>query len=242
MSGATTDLIFLSLGRRFRAAIIDGALIVLLLSVLLLPVANLLADYGPAVRIGLLFLPVFLIDPYLVASTGGTIGHHAMQLRVQKVGEGANIGLGAAILRFLTKMVFGLPSFAFVLATRQRQALHDMLAKSIVVYKDGYVARDFYGLNVPDPSYAYPSPFRRIVIIVLYALVSTLALSIGLGLFVDSACLEQQHLCTLSQALMIGGTNIFWLVLIFWLIARGWRGRLLGCRRTLLAQAEFAGP
>jgi uncharacterized RDD family membrane protein YckC len=106
-----------------------------------------------------LCLPVFLIDPYLVASTGGTIGHHAMQLRVQRVGEGANLSLGTANLRFHTKMVFGLPAFAIVLATRQRQALHDMLAKSIAVYKDGYVARDFYSLNVPDPSYAIRARF-----------------------------------------------------------------------------------
>jgi uncharacterized RDD family membrane protein YckC len=231
MPDTTLEMPFPPLARRFRAFLIDSVLVTLLVTIVALAVANLLSEYSSAVRIGVLLLPIFIVEPFLVAATGGTVGHHLMKLKVQNGVHGGNISLGSATLRFFAKFVLGIFSFVFVLTTRQRQAFHDLIARSIVVYKSGSLHGDAFGHNVQDANYLYPGRIRRTLVIALYVLLFSVLLGTFLALFLSQGCLIRDR-CAAGEKWTVGASDLVWAIVVFWLIVRGWRGQLYGCRRV----------
>lgn len=218
--------------KRVRAVLIDSVLmpVVFIGSLILGDALGVTQAYG---KLLLIFLPIFVLEPGLVAFTGGTVGHHLIGIRVTRASDARNINIFAALLRFIVKLLFGWLSFIFVLTTRKHQALHDLIAVSRVVHKNPQGLPSFEVLEERKPKiddFDYPPAWRRVTIIVGYATLATLALSLSSILLVSASCLNGQQCTTLDMVLDIT-LSILWLLGLGWIVVRGWTGMLYGCKR-----------
>lgn len=224
--------------RRVRAILIDSVLlpISVLGSLILGGALGVSHAYG---KVALILVPIFVLEPWLVAVTGGTIGHHLMRIRVASMDGQHNINIFAATLRFLIKLVLGWLSLIFVLTTKKHQAVHDLLARSVVVHKDPSILPNFEVLaeRMPDSAeYLYPATWRRVLVIFGYWVLATLLLSIVSYVVASSDCIEG-HRCATWEDLFLFVLNIAWLLSIGGVTVRGWQGRLYGCRRRPIGTA-----
>lgn len=79
----------------------------------------------------------FLYDPIFTSSFGGTIGHMTFGIRVKRENnQDKNILFPLALIRFIVKALLGWVSLLTVGGNEKRKAIHDMVVKSVVVYKD----------------------------------------------------------------------------------------------------------
>lgn len=121
--------------RRVRAVILDE---VILLAVLAAWWFGLGID--PNLHLGAklssLLLVFVILDPALVAFTGGTIGHHLMGMKVRVVARDARANLARACIRAVLRYALGWASLIFILMTRRHQAIHDYASQTLVVLKD----------------------------------------------------------------------------------------------------------
>ncbi|GAB4284797.1 MAG: signal peptidase I [Marinilabiliales bacterium] len=76
-----------------------------------------------------------LYEGLFTSILGCTIGHFIMNIRVKQIdNETKNIGIIHAILRVIFKAAFGIISFFSVSFNKERRAIHDYVAKSVVVF------------------------------------------------------------------------------------------------------------
>ena len=118
---------------RVKAATIDSIVIILLMVVTtdIFSSFENVPNYARMIAFTFIFL---LYDPLMVSIFGSTIGHRMSKIKVQRDDTGKRINLIMAILRFLIKAFLGWISFFTVSTNNDRKAIHDMIAKSIVVY------------------------------------------------------------------------------------------------------------
>lgn len=92
-------------------------------------------SYG-AVDGGTLIFPVVLIYGtfFTMRPRGATLGKRTMQIEVVAV-TGEKIGLGRSILRNVAELALGIFVITYVVAlfTKRKQALHDLVARTLVV-------------------------------------------------------------------------------------------------------------
>ena len=133
-SAGQQELRYPRLIRRIQAAIIDGAI----LSIAFFTAGMIIAPYEihGGLKASFVALLLIIMEPGLVSITGGTIGHHLRGIRIQDYKHGTNLNIFRATIRFLVKILFGLLSFVFILATKRYQAFHDMISGSVVVLRD----------------------------------------------------------------------------------------------------------
>lgn len=83
------------------------------------------------------FLAIFcLYDPVLTSAFGGTIGHKTNGLRVKRVNnQNKNVLFHLALLRYLVKVLLGWISLLTISGNEKRQAMHDLIAGSVVVFQ-----------------------------------------------------------------------------------------------------------
>ncbi|WP_150049441.1 RDD family protein [Methylomonas rhizoryzae] len=138
---ATAEQLYPRILRRNLGASIDGIVLPVLAvtSIYLLAVAGI--ESG-RLKAAAAVLVILALEPFAVAFTGGSVAHHLVGIRVRRVSSNSNIGIGAASIRFLVKSITGLPAFLFVLTTKRRQALHDVVAGSVIVYRDDRLVLD----------------------------------------------------------------------------------------------------
>lgn len=224
--------------KRVRAVLIDSVLVpVAVFGSLIL--GDTLGISHPIGKVMLLLGPIFVLEPGLVAFTGGTVGHHLQGIRITTVDGTKNINILAAVLRFVVKIVLGWLSFVVVLTTAKHQAVHDLVARSVVIHKDttGLPAFEILEERTLDSStYIYPPVWRRVIAILAYAITATVLLSIATTVVSSSACLDGRQCTTLDKLFEIL-LSICWLVGLGWTTVRGWNGRLPGCRRRLREHA-----
>ncbi|SDL27576.1 Uncharacterized membrane protein YckC, RDD family [Catalinimonas alkaloidigena] len=119
---------------RVKAVVLDSFVLMLLM----LMVTELFSSFEavPDLYRILAFVLIFgLYDPILTSSVGGTIGHMVFGLRVKRDNhEGKNILFPVAVVRFLVKATLGWISLVTVMGHKQGKAIHDMVARSVVVY------------------------------------------------------------------------------------------------------------
>jgi len=156
--------------RRLRGALIDGIFIPLaaLGTLVALAYAGVESTW---VKVLCPLIVILLLDPVAVSATGGSIGHHLVGLRVRKERTDERIGLLAAVVRLLVKTFFGLPAFFVAFVTRKRQALHDLVARSLIVHKStvGLPLHELLPERTRrDEHAALVSVWRRILVILLY--------------------------------------------------------------------------
>ncbi len=97
----------------------------------------------------------FLAGPYYVLTEAsalqGTLGKRILGLRVTDL-DGRRVRHGRAIMRYLARMVSAIPwQFGFVMAafTSKKQALHDVLTRTLVVIASTGEETDYYAARTP---------------------------------------------------------------------------------------------
>ena len=129
------DMIFPSLVTRVKALMIDLVVILCIFSLASLIIDKF--DQTPIfVRVLIFIFCIYLYEPLLITLYGGTIGHHLVKIGIRKVNHPEKkINLLQASVRFITKYIFGWLSFITVTFNRRKRAIHDMVSRSIVLYK-----------------------------------------------------------------------------------------------------------
>lgn len=218
--------------KRVRAALIDSVLVPLSVFGMLF-LGNEAGVSSGVGKVILLIAPIFILEPMLVAFTGGTVGHHLQRIRVATLDGKKNINIFAATFRFIVKLLLGWLSFIVVLTTTKHQAIHDLLARSVVIHKDitGLPTFEVLGeRHVESFAYTYPPAWRRILVILVYAVVVTFGLGVATAVISTDECLAG-HACTTVDTLWEIALSIFWLIGLGWIVVRGWSGLLYGCLR-----------
>jgi uncharacterized RDD family membrane protein YckC len=225
--------------KRLRALMIDSVIVPTAV-LLCLVIGDLFHVTHTYAKLALFFLPIFLLEPCMVAFTGGTIGHHFQKLRVTRRDGNSRINIFSACLRFLVKILFGWFSLSFLFVTKRHQALHDYLAGSLLVHTQvaGLPEYDILSEHVDDSAeFIYPSKPRRISMILLYCLLGFIATSIAASVLVTADCFLYRA-CTPVDRLLDSLLSFAWLVFACIAIVKGWRGQLAGCRKTSISKTK----
>ena len=119
---------------RIKAAFTDVFVIVFLLYITSLVFSEI--EYVSGQVRMIVFAVIYgLYDPICTSVFGGTVGHYIFGIRVkQGKNEKKNIILPLAIIRFIVKHGLGWLSLVFVGQNRRRQAIHDNIVNSVVIY------------------------------------------------------------------------------------------------------------
>ncbi len=130
----TNDLISAaaSMSDRYMAIIYDAIFFLLIIFVsakiiLFLNVDGRMAQY-------VFFVFLFLYDPLCVSFFRATPGHYIKGLRVVST-DGKNLNFFKSFIRYVAKITLGILSLITILGSK-KQAIHDKLTSSYVVYKN----------------------------------------------------------------------------------------------------------
>ena len=122
------------LSERFQSSFIDGIFIILMMFVF----ASWLERFDNApnwVRAALFFGLWAIYEP-LCTSLGGTIGNHIKGIRVrQHASTSKKINFFQAFIRYVIKMLLGWISFLTIHTNKERRAIHDFAAGSVMKKK-----------------------------------------------------------------------------------------------------------
>lgn len=219
------------LPRRLQALVLDVALLVSSLVAVAIAIPALPDAASPAVWVGAVLLFV-LYEPLLISRTGGTVGHHLMNLRVQRESAPEQIGFGRALLRSWIKGVLGVVSFVSMLLTRKHQAVHDSVTRSVVVIHDVSRAKPFHYLEErPEAVDARVSVsrLRRSLVIAAYVVGILLLTTAAPMPFVSLDCYEFDR-CTDAENLIFSVTGVVLIAGFCVVLVAGWKGKLPGAR------------
>ena len=222
--------------RRVRAYLIDQMILLALLAawLLLLPWME---GFTSAQKIFVLIAPIWLAEPCLVSLTGATIGHHLMRLRIRDARADRNLGFVRATLRAVLRLMLGWLSVLFILVTRRRQALHDVLLGSVVVIArpEGLPAYDLLATLPFDLQRApgMPSTWRRSLMVLLYLLAASIAIGVAAVVLISPQC-SSDEMCTRDEEIAQAICVWVWLAAAVAIVVLGMRGKLWGARRKAL--------
>ena len=119
---------------RIKAAFADSV-VILVFMLIITSIFSTLTEVPDWARIAAFVFVFGLYDPIFTSLFGGTIGHMIFRIRVKREkDETKNISLPFAIIRFLIKVLLGFISLLTVGANQKRKAIHDSIARSVVIY------------------------------------------------------------------------------------------------------------
>ncbi len=131
---AVEDGEYPTLTRRYIATAIDvGFVLASIISIAY--VFDNASDTGVKVRVGLILFLFFVYEP-LCTSRFCTLGQKIMRVRVRRYPSLERISLLMAYTRILIKAFLGMLSFFTLPFSQKRRAIHDLAARSIVVFAD----------------------------------------------------------------------------------------------------------
>jgi uncharacterized RDD family membrane protein YckC len=122
-------------GRRLVAYIIDTVL-VLIPYLILLATVDLALAYALWLAMGIVYYTYFEGRP-----GGQTLGKMALGIRVVDYRTGGTLGYGRAFVRWLARILSGIPcalGYLWMLWDREKQTWHDKLSTSVVVPTSAY--------------------------------------------------------------------------------------------------------
>ncbi|MBC2843894.1 RDD family protein [Winogradskyella flava] len=123
-----------SLQLRIKAAVTDFIILIFAMyctSELL----NCFDNVPTSLRIYLFVFYFVLYEPLLVSCFGNTLGHYFSDIKVkQELNNEKNMSFPLALLRFIIKSLLGWLSLLTITNSEKRQAIHDSLVKSVVLY------------------------------------------------------------------------------------------------------------
>lgn len=230
------EILFARFPRRLLALCVDVALfyagiVVVSIGAEIVPIQTVWI-----ILFGLLIVGVFLYEPLLVSITGGTIGHHALNLRVARDDNQGNLRFFQAFIRMWLKGLLGIPSFFFMGLTRRHQALHDLATSSSVQVKHPERARSSHYVfeRTVSPGEVDVSKLRRVLAILAWGLASYVAMGFATAPVLSDEC-SINDLCTEGEELAFGAIGLVWLLCLGAILVFGWRGQLPGARAKRLS-------
>lgn len=118
---------------RVKAAFFDGIFLVILMFALAVTLDKVAMEDIMIRKVGFVFI-FFLYDPIMTAFFGGTLGHLVNGLRVRsEFDENRNINIFMALIRYVVKVSLGFISFFYITSNEKGKAIHDLVAKSVVI-------------------------------------------------------------------------------------------------------------
>jgi uncharacterized RDD family membrane protein YckC len=236
-SGATNGsvaILHATIGRRLKASIIDGVVLLALIVVIPL-VGHALAGDSIAGLWLLMYAPVFLLEPLLVSFWGQTIGQYLLGVKVVREHVFLRCPLPQSFLRFYTKALLGLWSMIYMVFSKNHKAIHDYLAGTIVILSPRRLAKDpSFADNgeteqTEDARFVYPSALRRFAFFLIWYFGSlfgaTFVEFILLSIVVGTDRAEQ-----LFKAIE-RGERLFWSIMLIVFASLAAKGRLPGAKR-----------
>jgi len=188
----------------------------------------------------LLFGPIIILEPGLVAFTGGTVGHHLLKLKVRRTRRNKNIDIFSALIRFILKFFLGWLSLLTITSSKKHQAIHDFTVGSIVVNKSSQSLPVHESLSeriIEEPGYKYPSKLLRIFMAIIYSLVISILMIVLFTILFSIDCSES-NLCLIVQIIVYYTIYIAWIISLGVIISYCWRSRVYGCRRKPMQTKE----
>lgn len=225
--------------RRFRAVVIDNA-IVSGAAVVMFFLGAAASELPGATRLMLLLVValVLLYEPILVSRRGATIGHAMSRIQVVDARTGRWPSFGRAFARFLIKMIVGIPSFITMALSRRHQAVHDLLTQTTVQVSATEDAVEFHEERIAEPDVLLPSRFRRLAVVLVYLVAVYFVFAISIA-FVPTRGCGRGEMCSVATRVLIQAIAWSWLMLSAAVIIAGWRGLLIGARRTRQVASEM---
>ncbi|MFY0599914.1 MAG: RDD family protein [Cyclobacteriaceae bacterium] len=119
---------------RIKAIVIDWIVILIFMALATFLFSKFESVSDNARKIAFVFI-FFLYEPIFISLFGGTLGHKMNGLAVKRSKNSEkNILLPLAIIRFTIKSFLGLVSLFTVMGNSKKQAIHDLMVGSVVVY------------------------------------------------------------------------------------------------------------
>lgn len=225
--------------RRFRGLVLDWTILMAILFGGLALASTVRNDNFSRVLGILVVATLLLYEPILVSVTGSTLGHYLTNLRVVDERGGGNVSFLKACARVVIKGVLGLYSFVTLAATNRNQAVHDLLTRSTVQIRNPAKALpgQYVGERKGAAESDLPPPWRRVAAIGVYVLlIHSFYIAVLIGLneagLMSNACIDKLNRCSPGEWLFNAAAAVLFLLLTALIIARGWRGRLFGARKT----------
>ena len=176
---------------------------------------------------------LLLYEPIMVWRFGGTLGHMWRNLQVVSNRTDGRPPLIDAFIRWLVKSVAGVLSFFFMALTKRHQALHDIASATTVQARNtGAARRQDFATARSEPTGAVDvSVARRLVAILVYQVAAFVLISVASTFAVSEACLFDD-LCTSAEDVVGSALGLAWMALAGAILVLGWKGRLVGARRS----------
>lgn len=151
---------------RIRAMCLDAMVFVLMFWIVFLTIWK-LQFTSTTLKLLIVTLPLVLFEPVWIWLTGSTIGQHLVGIKVTSKTKEKNLFIVNAVVRFITKILLGLPSVLTMIVTKRRQSFHDVISNSVVLFKNEASAPDRYKIqeNRKDGD-TRPSILRRLQVMV----------------------------------------------------------------------------
>jgi len=124
-----------SFGRRLVALLVDAVVLAVGYGILF-AIADTGVAYGVTILLGLLYFAFLEGGP-----RGQTLGKMALDIRVVDFGTGGAIGYGRGVLRYIGRIVSGIPcylGYLWMLWDKEKQTWHDKIATTVVVPVEYY--------------------------------------------------------------------------------------------------------
>jgi uncharacterized RDD family membrane protein YckC len=131
---AIEDHKYPTLTRRYIATVIDVAFVLAAIILISYLFEN-SGSTGVRIRVSLILFLFFIYEP-LCTSRLCTLGQKIMGVRIRRYPSMERISLLMAYARIIVKGLLGILSFFTLPFSQNRRAIHDMAARSIVIFSD----------------------------------------------------------------------------------------------------------
>ncbi|SRR6266568_6485564 len=236
----TSQVRYATLPRRIKASILDG--VVLLALIILFPlIIGTLSGRDTWLNTIVMFTPPLLLEPFLITFLGFTLGQYIFGIQVVRLDNGGKCPLVASFARYFTKTLLGSLSIVYMLFSKKHQAIHDHLAKTLVVLSHKKIERNpefaSYGEIEQDlendVTYTYPSVSRRFGFFCIWAVVTLIVF----GFVVEIAALLLLPGYTLNTGKLPKqievASNLLYSIIFIGLAVSASKGCLPGAKRKL---------
>lgn len=174
---------------RIKAMLWDSTILGLLLIIFAL-LSSLLPFESKILRGVFVVLPVLSLEPLFVYFRGSSIGHKLAGIRVVNIDEQKSLSVLQCYLRTIVKMLLGLVSLIMFIFSKNYQAIHDYVSRSMVVFIDEQNAPERYKLFEQRNVFVdhKPSIGSRLTILIFWILVFWQAISFIYMMMLSDHC------------------------------------------------------
>lgn len=213
---------------RVKAMLIDSTILGVLFMVLII-LSSELGITDAKLKAAFVLIPVVLFEPLLIWVFGGNIGHQLSGIKIVGANSGKNLFVINGIVRLLTKTLLGLFSLLSMLITKRHRSIHDVLSRSVVVFKDEAAAPSSHKLSPRENPSAdtKPSFFRKLIVIAVYLVITLVIMSILVSATVSGDCVEFDR-CNDSEIRYLNYLVLGFLVGMLLIIILGFMNKLPG--------------